>query len=60
MTDNKKDFFSIFKKKEEKKIIFDENYFDINIIGGKIHSDKIIIEAISKYGNIYYFYFIRW
>lgn len=52
MTDNKKDFFSIFKKKEEKKIIFDENYFEINIIGGKIHSDKIIIEAISKYGNI--------
>lgn len=46
MSDKNNFFSTIFKKKEEKKIIFDENYFDIKIAGGNVHSEKIIIEAI--------------
>lgn len=55
MSDKKNDFFSFFngtsKKKETKKIIFDENYFNLNVIGGKLHSEKIIIEAIAIVGK---------
>lgn len=55
MGDKKNDFFSFFngtsKKKETKKIIFDENYFNLNVIGGKLHSEKIIIEAIAIVGK---------
>lgn len=54
MSDKANNFFSFFngpqKKKETKKIIFDENYFNLQITGGKKHSDKIIIEAISIVG----------
>lgn len=55
MSEKKNDFFSFFngpsKKKETKKIIFDENYFNLNVTGGKLHSEKIIIEAIAITGN---------
>lgn len=55
MSEKKNDFFSFFngsqKRKETKKIIFDENFFNLQVNGGKIHSDKIVIEAISIVGN---------
>lgn len=55
MSEKKNDFFSFFngpsKKKETKKIIFDENYFNLNVTGGKLHSEKIIIEAVAIAGN---------
>ncbi|CAD8117470.1 unnamed protein product [Paramecium sonneborni] len=55
MSEKKNDFFSFFngsqKKKETKKIIFDENYFNLKVNGGKIHSDKILIEAFSIVDN---------
>lgn len=41
------DFFSSFfngnKKKETKKIPFDENFFNVIVTGGKVHTEKIEI-----------------
>lgn len=49
---DRNNFFSIFqKKKDEKKVPFDENYFHINVSGGKLHSEKITIEAVSVQGS---------
>lgn len=51
MSDNNK-FFSFFKKKEDKKFIFDESYFDLKITGGKLQSELITIEGVAAQGIV--------
>ena len=38
-------FTKIFKKKDEKKFVFDESYFNVSILGGKLHTESIKVEA---------------
>lgn len=38
-------FTKIFKKKDEKKFVFDESYFNVSILGGKLHTECIKVEA---------------
>jgi hypothetical protein len=49
------DFFSSLfsknKKSDEKRVLpFDENYFTIEVVGGAIHTERIVVRGLSVVG----------